>query len=127
MHGMWANLTVDASEMRCYSTTPDCKERFQALSSGCRPRGWTASFRDRLAEAGFASIAPDLCHHQTEPSGGGGRRRVAAPARTGSRRTWCSRGATRARGAGGSRSPARPPAAPGCLGSGLARARGARV
>ena len=28
MHGMWANLTVDASEMRCYSTTPDSEGAF---------------------------------------------------------------------------------------------------
>ena len=70
MRGIWANLTVDANEMRCYSTTPDGERAFPGVITCMHAPGvdsFIQGIGDRLAEAGFASIAPDLYHRQTEP------------------------------------------------------------
>ena len=70
MAGSWETLTVDASAMRCYSTLPSGQSPGPGIVVCMHAPGVDAFIQgiaDRLASAGFAAIAPDLYHRQTEP------------------------------------------------------------
>ncbi len=71
MSGRWDPLTVDDSEMRCHVTLPDVKRPYPGVLICMHAPGVDGFIRgigDRLAESGFAAIAPELYHRQTEPS-----------------------------------------------------------
>lgn len=70
MSGRWDTLNVDGSEMRCYVTLPAGAEPAPGVTVCMHAPGvdrFVRGIGDRLAEAGFASIAPDLYHRLTEP------------------------------------------------------------
>ncbi|MEE8041272.1 MAG: dienelactone hydrolase family protein, partial [Pseudomonadales bacterium] len=73
MSRRWDTLEVDGTPMRCYLTLPD-DARGLGTTAGvlvCMHAPGVDDFIlgicDRLANAGFAAIAPDLYHRQTEP------------------------------------------------------------
>jgi carboxymethylenebutenolidase len=70
MTGRWDSLKVDDTEMRCYVTLPDDAGPAPGVTVCMHAPGvdqFICGIGDRLAEAGFASIAPDLYHRETEP------------------------------------------------------------
>jgi carboxymethylenebutenolidase len=70
MPGQWESLSVDSSEMRCYRTAPSGEGAFPGVLVCMHAPGVDGFIRDiadRLADSGFAAIAPDLFHRQTEP------------------------------------------------------------
>ena len=69
MNGHWDSLTVDGSEMRCHMTVPEGKRPFPGVLVCMHAPGVDAFIQGidgRLAEVGFAAIAPELYHRQTE-------------------------------------------------------------
>jgi len=70
MSGRWEELEVDGSEMRCHLALPEAASASPGVLVCMHAPGVDAFIRgiaDRLAENGFAAIAPDLYHRQTEP------------------------------------------------------------
>ena len=70
MAGRWDTLKVDDSDMRCYLNIPDGSGPVPAVAVAQHAGGVDAfiqTMTDRLAEAGFAAIAPDL-YHREDPS-----------------------------------------------------------
>jgi carboxymethylenebutenolidase len=66
----WETLTVDGSEMRSYVTIPEGEGPFSCVVVCMHAPGvdeFICGISDRLSESGFAAIAPDLYHRQTEP------------------------------------------------------------
>ena len=69
MSGRWDTLTVDHSDMRCYVTVPGGEGPCPGVVVCMHAPGVDAFIRDiadRLAESGFAAVAPDLYHRMTE-------------------------------------------------------------
>ncbi len=69
MSGRWDSLTVDGSEMRCHVTLPEGRRPFPGVLVCMHAPGVDAFIQGidgRLAEVGFAAIAPELYHRQTE-------------------------------------------------------------
>ncbi len=67
MAGRWDTLTVDDGSMRCYLTEPAAGERFPAVVVIQHAGGVDAfvqSMTERVAEAGFVGVAPDLYHRE---------------------------------------------------------------
>lgn len=72
MAGRWDTLTVDDTEMRCYVTTPEGEGPFPAVVVIQHAGGVDAfvqTMTDRIAEAGYVGIAPDL-YHRDDPNSG---------------------------------------------------------
>ena len=74
MSRRWDTLEVDGTPMRCYLTLPNHARGAGTPAAGvlvCMHAPGVDDFIlgicDRLANAGFAAIAPDLYHRQTEP------------------------------------------------------------
>lgn len=70
MSERWDELSVNGSDMRCYLTLPEARTPAPGVLVAMHAPGVDAFIRgicDRLAEAGLASIAPDLYHRLTEP------------------------------------------------------------
>ena len=70
MNGHWDSLTVDGSGMRCHVTLPEGKRPFPGVLVCMHAPGVDAFIQGidaRLSEVGFAAIAPELYHRQTEP------------------------------------------------------------
>ena len=70
MNGRWDKLHVDADEMLAYTTVPPGNGPFPGVLMCMHAPGvdgFIQGIASRLADAGFASIAPDLYHRQTEP------------------------------------------------------------
>ena len=70
MSGRWDALEVDGSEMRCYVQLPEGAAASPGVLICMHAPGvdrFIQGIADRLASAGFAAIAPDLYHRQTEP------------------------------------------------------------
>lgn len=69
MPSFWEKLQVDGQEMSVYSSVPSGSGPFPAVLIAHPASGvseFTQSIADRLAEAGFAGVAPDLFHRVTE-------------------------------------------------------------
>lgn len=69
MSGQWESLTVDGSEMRSYLTLPEGKRPFPGVLVCMHAPGVDGFIQGicaRLAESGFAAIAPDVYHRQGE-------------------------------------------------------------
>ena len=69
MPSFWEKLQVDGQEMSVYSSVPSGSGPFPAVLIAHPASGvseFTQSIADRLAEAGFAAVAPDLFHRVTE-------------------------------------------------------------
>ena len=68
MPNRWDTLSVDGGEMRCYVSQPVSGARPFAAVIVIQHAGGVDEFirrmSDRLAEAGFAAIAPDLYHRE---------------------------------------------------------------
>ena len=72
MAGRWDTITVDDGSMRCYVTEPAGTGPFPAVVAIQHAGGVDAfvqTMTDRIAEAGFAGIAPDL-YHRDDPNSG---------------------------------------------------------
>jgi carboxymethylenebutenolidase len=70
MSGRWEGLEVDGSEMRGYLALPEVGGPAPGVLVCMHAPGVDAficGIADRLADNGFAAIAPDLYHRQTEP------------------------------------------------------------
>ena len=70
MSERWDAIEVDGSQMRCYLALPEAAGPSPGVLVCMHAPGVDAFIReiaDRLAESGFAAIAPDLYHRQTEP------------------------------------------------------------
>jgi carboxymethylenebutenolidase len=70
MAGRWETTTVDDGSMRCYVTEPAGAGPFPAVVVIQHAGGVDAfvqTMTDRIAEAGFTGIAPDL-YHRDDPS-----------------------------------------------------------
>ena len=79
MSRRWDTLEVDGTPMRCYLTLPNDAPAAGTPAAGTPAAGlleclhapgvddFILGICDRLANAGFAAIAPDLYHRQTEP------------------------------------------------------------
>jgi carboxymethylenebutenolidase len=71
MAGRWETLTVDG-EMRCYVTTPAGQGPQPAVVVIQHAGGvddFVQTMTDRIAEAGFVGVAPDL-YHRDDPNAG---------------------------------------------------------
>lgn len=69
MSGDWESLSVDGSEMRCHVTIPEGKRPFPGVLVCMHAPGvdgFIQGIDARLAESGFAAIAPELYHRLTE-------------------------------------------------------------
>ena len=69
MPSFWEKLQVDGQEMSVYSSVPGASGPFPTVVIAHPASGvaeFTQSIADRLAEAGFAAVAPDLFHRVTE-------------------------------------------------------------
>ena len=69
MASFWEKLQVEGQEMSVYSNVPGGSGPFPAVVIAHPASGvaeFTQSISDRLAEAGFAAVAPDLFHRVTE-------------------------------------------------------------
>ena len=69
MPSFWEKLQVEGQEMSVYSSVPGGSGPFPAVVIAHPASGvaeFTQSIADRLAEAGFAAVAPDLFHRVTE-------------------------------------------------------------
>ena len=67
MAGRWDTVPVDGGSMRCYVTEPPDAGPFSAVVVIQHAGGVDAfvqAMTDRIAEAGFAGIAPDLYHRE---------------------------------------------------------------
>jgi carboxymethylenebutenolidase len=67
MAGRWDTVARDGGKMRCYVTIPDGTAPFPAVvviqhAGGVDP--FVQSMTDRVAQAGFVGIAPDLYHRE---------------------------------------------------------------
>ena len=70
MAGRWDNVTVDGAKMRCYVTIPAGGGPFAAIVVIQHAGGvdeFVQTMTDRIAEAGFVGIAPEL-YHRDDPS-----------------------------------------------------------
>ena len=70
MAGRWDTVTVDGAKMRCYVTVPEGRGPFPAVVVIQHAGGvdeFVRTMTDRIAEAGFAGIAPDL-YHRGDPN-----------------------------------------------------------
>ena len=71
MAGRWDTIQADG-DMRCYVATPEGAGRFPAVVVIQHAGGvdeFIQTMTDRVAEAGFAGIAPDL-YHRDDPNAG---------------------------------------------------------
>ncbi len=71
MAGRWDTLNVDGNDMRCYLNIPVGAGPFPAVAVAQHAGGvdgFIQTMTDRLAEAGFAAIAPDLYHREDPDS-----------------------------------------------------------
>ncbi|MDA0733991.1 MAG: dienelactone hydrolase family protein [Chloroflexi bacterium] len=69
MPSFWEKLQVDGQDMSVYASVPSGSGPFPAVLIAHPASGvaeFTQSIADRLAEAGFAAVAPDLFHRVTE-------------------------------------------------------------
>ena len=69
MPSFWEKLQVDGQEMQVYSSVPGGSGPFPAVVIAHPASGvaeFTQSIADRLAEAGYAAVAPDLFHRVTD-------------------------------------------------------------
>ena len=69
MPSFWEKLQVEGQEMSVYSSVPGGSGPFPAVVIAHPASGvaeFTQSIADRLAEAGFSAVAPDLFHRVTE-------------------------------------------------------------
>ncbi|HEY8489850.1 MAG TPA: dienelactone hydrolase family protein [Dehalococcoidia bacterium] len=71
MAGRWDTVAVDGGQMRCYVAVPEGSGPFPAVvviqhASGVDP--FVQTMTDRIAEAGFVGIAPDLYHREDPAS-----------------------------------------------------------
>ena len=67
MPGRWDTLTIDGSAMRCYVSSPAGPGPFPAVVVIQHAGGvddFIQTMADRLAEAGYLAIAPDLYHRE---------------------------------------------------------------
>jgi carboxymethylenebutenolidase len=67
MSTQWDTFAVDGSEMRCHVAIPDGKRPFPAVLVCMHAPGvdgFIQGIDARLAESGFAAIAPDVYHRQ---------------------------------------------------------------
>ena len=71
MTGHWDDIAVDDSSMRCYLTKPQGVEGPGVLvcMGGFGVDGFITCICEQLASSGFAAIAPDFYHRQSEPRG----------------------------------------------------------
>ncbi|MEX0786003.1 MAG: dienelactone hydrolase family protein [Dehalococcoidia bacterium] len=72
MAGRWDTLHVDSSDMRCYVTEPAGAGPFPGVVVIQHAGGvddFVRTMTDRIAEAGFVGIAPDL-YHRDDPNSG---------------------------------------------------------
>lgn len=70
MRARWDTVQVDGAPMRCYVTVPDGSGPFPAVIVIQHAGGVDAfvqTMTDRIAEAGFVGVAPDL-YHREDPS-----------------------------------------------------------
>jgi carboxymethylenebutenolidase len=80
MPSFWEKLQVDGPEMSVYSSVPSGSGPFPAVVIAHPASGvaeFTQSIAGRLAEAGYAAVAPDLFHRVTEDMLAGGSARNA--------------------------------------------------
>jgi carboxymethylenebutenolidase len=71
MAGRWDTLSVDGKEMRCYVSEPSGGGPSAAVAVAQHAGGvddFIQSMSDRLAEAGFVALAPDLYHREDPKS-----------------------------------------------------------
>ncbi|HYM16047.1 MAG TPA: dienelactone hydrolase family protein [Dehalococcoidia bacterium] len=76
----WDTLTVDGSDMRCHVALPDGAGPFPGVAVAQHAGGvdeFIQSMTLRLAEAGFAAIAPDLYHRENPAAGDDAMRRMS--------------------------------------------------
>ncbi len=69
MPSFWEKLQVDGQDMPVYSSVPSGSGPFSTVVIAHPASGvaeFTQSIADRLAEAGFAAVAPDLFHRVTD-------------------------------------------------------------
>ena len=69
MSAHWDSLTVDGSEMRCHVSIPDSKRPFPGVLVCMHAPGvdgFIQGIGARLAESGFAAVAPELYHRQAD-------------------------------------------------------------
>lgn len=66
MAGRWDTVTVDGSEMRCYLTLPEGTPApvVVVIQHAGGVDAFIQTMTDRIAEAGFVGIAPDLYHRE---------------------------------------------------------------
>lgn len=72
MAGRWDTTSSDGSDMRCYVTDPEGTGPFPAVIVIQHAGGvdqFVQSMTDRVAEAGFVGVAPDLYHREDPNSG----------------------------------------------------------
>jgi carboxymethylenebutenolidase len=71
MAGRWDTVTVDGSEMRCYVTTPSDTPApvVVVIQHAGGVDDFIQTMTDRIAEAGFVGISPDL-YHRDDPNSG---------------------------------------------------------
>ncbi len=65
----WDSLTVDGSEMRCHVSLPDSRRPFPGVLVCMHAPGvdeFIQGIGARLAESGFAAVAPELYHRQAD-------------------------------------------------------------
>jgi carboxymethylenebutenolidase len=70
MTGRWDNVAVEGQEMRCYVAEPSGAGPYPAVVVIQHAGGvddFVRTMTDRVAEAGFAGVAPDL-YHREEPN-----------------------------------------------------------
>jgi len=79
MPGRWDTLNVDGSDMRCYIETPGGAGPHPAVVVIQHAGGvddFIQTMTDRVADAGFVAIAPDLYHREDPDSGDDAMRRM---------------------------------------------------
>jgi carboxymethylenebutenolidase len=71
MPGRWDAVAVDGKEMRCYVTTPTASPApaVVVIQHAGGVDEFVRTMTDRIAEAGFVGIAPDL-YHRDDPNSG---------------------------------------------------------
>ncbi len=72
MAGQWDTVAIGGGSMRCYATAPSGAGRHPAVVVIQHAGGvdeFIRTMTDRVAEAGYAGIAPDL-YHRDDPSSG---------------------------------------------------------
>jgi carboxymethylenebutenolidase len=72
MSSRWDSVTVDNSPMRCYTASPEGEGPFPAVVVIQHAGGvddFVQTMTDRVAEAGYVGIAPDLYHREGPDAG----------------------------------------------------------